>query len=209
MDSPHLLLLLACLALLSGLRFTSTSTTISLVASMSIANQDLERYFHSTPNRTQTLATEERIAVDVYTYAFLNYSYMESQQLRVVNYQEEKARYGEGRILTVQGKLVHISTTEDLKDDSACTVNLRGTNGQPIPSFGIGWIALVRRGRCTFEEKVKNVFINGASGVIIYNDKPVMNLEKMQIKGKTRKLINKLIPLPLPSPYPCLRKQKN
>ncbi|XP_065367156.1 E3 ubiquitin-protein ligase goliath [Calliphora vicina] len=187
MDSRELLLFLACMGLLGGLRFTSTTTTTSLVAAMSIANQDLERYFHSA-NRTQTLASEERIAMDVYTYAFLNYSYLENQQLRVVNYQEEKARYGEGKILTVQGKLIHISTPEDPKDDSACSFNLLGTNGQPIPTFGVSWIALVRRGRCTFEEKVKNVFLNGAAGVIIYNDKPVMNLEKMQIKGKTRNI---------------------
>lgn len=188
MDSRELLLFLACMLLLGGLRFTSTTTTTSLVAAMSIANQDLERYFHSA-NRTQTtLASEERITMDVYTYAFLNYSYMENQQLRIVNYQEEKARYGEGKILSVQGKLVHISTPEDLKDDTACSNNLLGTNGQPIPVLGISWIALVRRGRCTFEEKVKNVFQYGASGVIIYNDKPVMSLEKMQIKGKTRKL---------------------
>ncbi|XP_046811206.1 protein goliath [Lucilia cuprina] len=187
MDSRELLLFLTCMGLLGGLRFTSTTTTTSLVAAMSIANQDLERYFHSA-NRTQTLASEERIAMDVYTYAFLNYSYMENQQLRVVNYQEEKARYGEGKILTVQGKLIHISTPEDPKDDSACSSNLLGTNGQPIPPYGISWIALVRRGRCTFEEKVKNVFLSGAAGVIIYNDKPVMNLEKMQIKGKTRNI---------------------
>ncbi|KAM7344879.1 ring finger protein goliath isoform 1-T2 [Cochliomyia hominivorax] len=188
MDSRELLLFFTCMVLLGGLRFSSTTTTTSLVAAMSIANQDLERYFHSA-NRTQTsLASEERIAMDVYTYAFLNYSYMENQQLRVVNYQEEKARYGEGKILTVQGKLVHISTPEDLKDDTACSFNLLGTNGQPIPPYSVSWIALVRRGRCTFEEKVKNVFQHGASGVIIYNDKPVMNLEKMQIKGKTRNI---------------------
>uniref|UniRef100_A0A1A9VVP5 PA domain-containing protein n=1 Tax=Glossina austeni TaxID=7395 RepID=A0A1A9VVP5_GLOAU len=164
-----------------------------VVAAMSIANQDIERYFRSAAanaNTSQTFANEERITMDVYTYAFLNYSYKEHNIIQQVNFNEEKARYGEGKILTVQGRLIHISASNDVNDDTACTSNILGTKGQPIPSGA--WIALVRRGHCTFEEKVKNVYAKGAAGVIIYNDKPVVNLEKMQIKGKSRlKLINK------------------
>lgn len=181
MATRELLLFLACLTLQNGLRFNYNA----VVTAMSIANQDVERYFRSV-NSTQSLATEERIAMDMYTYAFLNYTYAENQQTRVIQFNEEKARYGEGKILSVHGKLVHISDAEDIKDDTACSANILGTNGQMTPAYGISWIALVRRGRCTFEEKVKNVYMKGAAGVIIYNDKPVMNLEKMQIKGKTR-----------------------
>ncbi|KAI9579514.1 hypothetical protein GQX74_006051 [Glossina fuscipes] len=158
-------------------------------AAMSIANQDIERYFRSAAanaNTSQTFPNEERITMDVYTYAFLNYSYKENNIIQQVNFNEEKARYGEGKILTVQGRLIHVSASNDVNDDTACTSSILGTKGQPIP-YG-AWIALVRRGHCTFEEKVKNVYAKGAAGVIIYNDKPVVNLEKMQIKGKSRNI---------------------
>ncbi|XP_075165331.1 ring finger protein goliath isoform X2 [Haematobia irritans] len=184
-NTRDLLLLLLCLGLLGGLRPSSSSTT--LVAAMSIANQDLERYFRSV-NTTQTLAAEERITADIYTYAFLNYSYVVNQNTKFINFTEEKARYGEGKIFNVHGKLVHISDAENIADDTACSSNILGTNGQPTPPEGITWIALVRRGRCTFEEKVNNVYKKKASGVIIYNDKQVMSLEKMQIKGKARNI---------------------
>ncbi|XP_073811146.1 ring finger protein goliath [Musca autumnalis] len=187
MDSREFLLLMACLSLQGDIRSSYTSTSRQVVSAMSIANQDLERYFRSV-NSTQTMAAEERIAVDIYTYAFLNYSYVENQQTRFIYFSEEKARYGEGKIFNVHGKLVHISDAEDIRDDTACSSNILGTNGQPTPAEGISWIALVRRGRCTFEEKVKNVYNKKASGIIIYNDKPVMNLEKMQIKDKSRNI---------------------
>ncbi|XP_058975300.1 E3 ubiquitin-protein ligase goliath isoform X2 [Musca domestica] len=183
MDTREVLLLLVCLSLQSDIRSSYTASRSQMVYAMSTANQELERYFRSV-NTTQTMAAEERIAVDIYTYAFLNYSYVDSH----VKFSEEKARYGEGRILNVHGKLVHISDAEDIKDDTACSSNILGTNGQPTPAEGISWIALVRRGRCTFEEKVKNVYSKRASGIIIYNDKPVMNLEKMQIKDKSRNI---------------------
>ncbi|KAH8283446.1 hypothetical protein KR018_002109, partial [Drosophila ironensis] len=161
----------------------------TLVAAMSIANQDLERYFRPA-NATHTFAgMEERIAVDVYNYAFLNWSYIDhSNTICETDFAQEQARYGEGKVLNVTGRLVHISAADNVSDDYACTPYIRGTMGAPPPEKGVAWIALVRRGRCTFEEKVKHVYQQNAAGVIIYNDKQVMQLEKMQIKGKTRNI---------------------
>ncbi|EDW36157.1 GL16830 [Drosophila persimilis] len=185
------MLTLACLVLLLGglPHLTSTSTTTTLVAAMSIANQDLERYFRAA-NATHTFASmEERIAVDVYNYAFLNWSYVDhGNTLCETDFALEQARYGEGRVLNVTGRLIHISATDNVSDDYACTPYIRGTMGAAMPDKGVVWIALVRRGRCTFEEKVKHVYQQNAAGVIIYNDKQVTQLEKMQIKGKTRNI---------------------
>ncbi|KAI8034126.1 protein goliath isoform X1 [Drosophila elegans] len=184
------MLLLACLVLLFGglPQFTSPTTTTTLVAAMSIANQDLERFFRPG-NGTHTFSgMEDRIAVDVYNYAFLNWSYLDGSTLCNMDFAQEQARYGEGKVLNVTGRLVHISATENVSDDYACTPYIRGTLGTPTPDKGVTWIALVRRGRCTFEEKVKHVYQQNAAGVIIYNDKQVMQLEKMQIKGKTRSI---------------------
>ena len=173
------LLMIACLGIMGGF------STTSFVASMSIGNQDLDRYFRSS-NSTQFLL-EDRAMYDIYNYAYLNYT---DEENKPVYYEEEQARYGEGKILDVKGKLVHISDESDVMDDTACSPNLLGTLGSEIPQ-NIPWIALVQRGYCTFEEKVKNVYSKGAVGVIIYNDKPVMNLEKMQIKNRNRKSIKK------------------
>jgi len=182
------MLLLACLVLLFGglPHLTSPTTTTTLVAAMSIANQDLERYFRPG-NGTHTFASmEDRIAVDVYNYAFLNWSYVEhGNTLCNMDFAQEQARYGEGKVLNVTGRLIHVSAADNASDDFACTPYIKGTLGAPIPDKGVTWIALVRRGRCTFEEKVKHVYQQNAAGVIIYNDKQVMQLEKMQIKGKT------------------------
>ncbi|XP_037941565.1 protein goliath-like [Teleopsis dalmanni] len=190
MCSKELFLFVCLVGLLGGLRLTSTTTTTTFVAAMSIGNQDIERYFRSV-NASQSLAvmTEDRIAMDTYTFAFINYTYYGDDHIKhEVQYAEEKARYGEGRILSVKGKLVHVTDANDFTDDYACSPNILGTLGNPTPSSGVSWIALVRRGRCTFEEKVKNVHYKGAAGVIVYNDKTVPNLEKMQIKGKTRNI---------------------
>uniref|UniRef100_A0A0A1X986 Protein goliath n=1 Tax=Zeugodacus cucurbitae TaxID=28588 RepID=A0A0A1X986_ZEUCU len=180
------LLLLACLFLLGGLRLTSTTTTTTFVAAMSIANQDLDRYFR-TANGTQMLANEERIIIDVYNYAYLNFTYWnENGEKCKLGYSEEKARYGEGKVGNREGKLIHISMIGNVTDDTACSSKIAGTNGESLPPKGVAWIALVKRGLCTFEEKVKHVYDRGAVGVIIYNDKPVNNLEKMQIRDQLR-----------------------
>ncbi|EDW74057.2 uncharacterized protein Dwil_GK21726 [Drosophila willistoni] len=184
-------LLLACIVLLLGglPHLTSTTTTTTLVAAMSIANQDLERFFRPA-NATHTFASiDDRMASDIYNYAFLNWSYVDHDNiLQTVDFPQEQARYGEGRVLNVTGRLVHISTADDIADDYACTPFIHGTMGSSLPEKGVTWIALVRRGRCTFEDKVKHVYQHNAVGVIIYNDKQVMQLEKMQIKVKTRNI---------------------
>lgn len=69
------------------------------------------------------------------------------------------------------------------------TVNVsdRSYNGTSSVSLPEGpWIALIRRGVCKFEDKVKNVYNNNAIGVIVYNDRESQNLDKMQIADKER-----------------------
>ncbi|KAH8354991.1 hypothetical protein KR093_003507 [Drosophila rubida] len=186
------MLLMASLVLLLGGQphLIATTTTTTLVAAMTIANQDLERYFRAAnASHTYTGHVEERSNMDTYTFAFLNWSYVDTvNTICESEFSEEKARYGEGKVLNVTGRLIHISTADDDSDDFACTPYIRGTRGTPLPEKGVPWIALVRRGRCTFEDKVKHVHHYNAAGVIIYNDKQVMQLEKMQIKVKTRNI---------------------
>lgn len=46
------------------------------------------------------------------------------------------------------------------------------------------WIALIKRGVCKFEDKVKHAYNYNAIGVIIYNDRDSQVLDKMQIVDK-------------------------
>lgn len=158
----------------------------SKITTTVFSNQKFEKYFHNNSIIHNPLH-KEQVTVDTYTYAFLNYSYVSELGMNSISYKEEKARYGEGKVLTVHGQLIHISNAADTQDDSACNSNLLGTNGMALPLSNVPWIALVRRGHCTFEDKVRNVHSKGAAGVIVYNDRSVLNLEKMQIKDITRK----------------------
>lgn len=62
-----------------------------------------------------------------------------------------------------------------------------------------GWIALIKRGECKFDEKVACVYRNGAIGAIVYDFKEVPTLDKMKIDDKTReyKKIKLIIRKPL------------
>ncbi|XP_055384528.1 E3 ubiquitin-protein ligase goliath isoform X2 [Condylostylus longicornis] len=124
---------------------------------------------------------------DSYVLAFINFTYSASDG-EEIRRSEEKARYGEGRILNVQGHLVHVTREHNVSDHTACTENIRGTNNKPLPPRGEPWIALVRRGSCTFEKKIRHVWLQGAAGVIVYNDEASVSLEKMKIIEKERNI---------------------
>lgn len=123
-------------------------------------------------------------SADFYALAFINYTYTRQDGHQVV-YAQETAKYGEGQISAVSGPLVHVTNAKDRADHTACSCDIRGTNGQPLP--GKGWIALIKRGECKFDEKVACVYRNGAIGAIVYDFKEVPTLDKMKIDDKTRK----------------------
>ena len=50
----------------------------------------------------------------------------------------------------------------------------------------VPWIALVRRGRCNFDDKLEAAFLNNASGLVVYNNKED-GLQKMTLRNKYRK----------------------
>ncbi|XP_055599884.1 E3 ubiquitin-protein ligase goliath-like [Uranotaenia lowii] len=133
------------------------------------------------------LPAEDRMAYDSYTLAFLTHSYVNNDS-EVVTDQDEAGKYGEGHIFNRTGKLVHITRSNDVEDHFACTENLTGTGGAPLPPANEPWIALIKRGNCNFEEKVKHVYQRGASAAIIYNDKSDPRLDKMKITDKERNI---------------------
>lgn len=132
---------------------------------------------------TYSLPPEDRIT-EGYVLAFINYTYTNSEG-KVMVFSEEKAKYGEGRIKNVMGQVVHITDEDNINDHTACGDKLRGTNGHALPHpHGDSWIALIRRGNCNFEDKVKHAYEHRAAGVIVYNDRDQTNLDKMKIVEK-------------------------
>lgn len=151
---------------------------------------------------------EERAVLDTFTMATVNHTYYDSMDELFRLMGENNAKFGEGKVFPVHGRLVHVTSAKDPSDHSACHPNIRDSAGhrwesrdvifQPflqsmcrsfrLPAAGEPWIALVRRGVCKFEDKVRNVYNYNAVGVIVYNDRDSQNLDKMQILDKERKL---------------------
>lgn len=50
----------------------------------------------------------------------------------------------------------------------------------------VPWIALVRRGRCNFDDKLEAAVLNNASGLVVYNNKED-GLQRMTLRNKYRK----------------------
>lgn len=95
---------------------------------------------------------------------------------------QERSKYGMGKVMDVEGNLVHITDELDLTDHSACNVTIRGTHGRALPTQP--WIALIKRGGCDFEQKILNVYRAHAIGVIIYNNMSGNDLNYMKIMNK-------------------------
>lgn len=129
----------------------------------------------------------DRIPSELFVMAKLNYTYVNDRITRSYVYPKEVAKYGEGQIRDVSAPLIHITNRFNVSDHTACSVDIRGTNGNDLPSNGTLWIALIKRGVCKFEDKVQHVYNYNAVGAIIYNNVDSENLDKMKIEDKSRK----------------------
>uniref|UniRef100_A0A1Y9HBI2 PA domain-containing protein n=1 Tax=Anopheles funestus TaxID=62324 RepID=A0A1Y9HBI2_ANOFN len=172
--------------------FLSLLVGASLVAANSSPSHDIASLSQPTEfsNGVSSFAlpAEERMAIESFVMAYLNYSYTGSDGHLVELGGNESAKYGEGRVLNRSGILVHISNSVNRSDHTGCYKHWSGTLGESIPDRSTPWIALVRRGGCNFEDKVKHAYEHGAAGVIIYNDKGDSKLDKMKINDKERNI---------------------
>ncbi|XP_077285083.1 ring finger protein goliath [Arctopsyche grandis] len=88
-----------------------------------------------------------------------------------------EGKYGEGHVGIAFGQVVHIESRGPTDDHSGCEKPLIGTRNFPKGP----WIALIKRGKCNFDDKVQNAFESKASGVLIYNDRESNTLDKMKL----------------------------
>lgn len=117
------------------------------------------------------------------TLAFINVSWFEGNSDEV-NYHmdaQEQSKYGMGKVLDVDGRLIHVTDAYNEEDHSACNKSLRDSNKHPLTDAPKPWIALIKRGGCDFEKKIMNVYKLGASGAIIYNNMTGNDLNFMKI----------------------------
>lgn len=120
------------------------------------------------------------------TLAFINVSWFEGNADEVNFHMDpqERSKYGMGKVLDVDGRLVHVTDAYNEEDHSACNGSLRDSNKHPLNDVTKPWIALIKRGGCDFEKKIFNVFELGASGAIIYNNMSGNELNFMKITKK-------------------------
>lgn len=138
------------------------------------------------------IAAEDRMIIDTYVTALVNHTYVDGQGRVVKMSGDNSAKFGEGQVFAAAGKLELVTSALDVTDNTACSKNLRGRDGRELPAIGEPWIALVRRGKCNFEDKVKHAYAHHAIAVIVYNDKDSLNLDKMKINNKEREFLGRV-----------------
>ncbi|XP_050053395.1 E3 ubiquitin-protein ligase goliath isoform X2 [Aphis gossypii] len=114
---------------------------------------------------------------DSYTTAYLNVtSYDVVTGAAVQTEKSEIGKFGEYHVGAASGMLLHVIGTDGDRNGCAPPVHVL----QEPPDSG-PWIALVRRGKCSFQTKVDNARRAGASAVIVYNDREATDLDKMKL----------------------------
>ncbi|GJQ87686.1 hypothetical protein Trydic_g17504 [Trypoxylus dichotomus] len=94
----------------------------------------------------------------------------------------EVGLYGSGYVGSAKGVLVHVTSSTDPNDHTGCLLPYHST--APDGSLpDIPWIALIKRGGCSFETKVENAYKSQATGVIVYNDRDANTLDRMKLSS--------------------------
>lgn len=118
------------------------------------------------------------------TLAFLNVSWFDG----IEKYKEdehERSKYGMGRVMDVEGRLVYVTDSENDTDHSGCNSSLRDSFGRSLSLYhNMPWIALIKRGGCDFEKKILHVYSYRAVGAIIFNNNSGSELNYMKITNK-------------------------
>jgi hypothetical protein len=120
------------------------------------------------------------------TLAFINVTWFDATEgiLKFKEDERERSKYGMGRVMDVEGRLIYVTDAEDENDHTACNASLRDSFGNPLHTIDGPWIALIKRGGCDFEKKIMHVYEQRAVGVIIYNNNSGADLNYMKITNK-------------------------
>lgn len=126
-------------------------------------------------------AVEER--TESFTRAFLNITFVDRITGQLMSSWVNIGKFGESHDSPATGILIHARSESSLIGKDPFT----GCNFPLRPSYGVlptneTWVALVKRGQCSFQQKMENAYKSNATGIIIYDDKDNADLEKMQLQ---------------------------
>ena len=123
----------------------------------------------------------------LYWTANINLSYVDSQHQLWHTERTETGRYSNGRQIDhppeAEGIVVHIRAVKDgpegQEDNSGCEGPFAANYPKDEP-----WIALIKRGNCTFQTKLVNAKALNASGVLVYDNVDSGELQSMRIEKR-------------------------
>uniref|UniRef100_A0A1B6DHR0 RING-type domain-containing protein n=1 Tax=Clastoptera arizonana TaxID=38151 RepID=A0A1B6DHR0_9HEMI len=119
-----------------------------------------------------------------YYTAFINLTYVDPASGRVRSERAEIGKFGEDYVGFASGVLVHVKSSDG---HTGCTMPLR-SSVYPGDLPRQPWVALIKRGDCSFQVKVDNAYRSNASAVIVYNNEDSNSLEKMMLKSPDRRV---------------------
>ncbi|KAJ8922524.1 hypothetical protein NQ315_007554 [Exocentrus adspersus] len=133
--------------------------------------------------------TADDSRADVFTSANLNVTFLTEDGWKWDK--TDVGRYGGGYVGSAFGELVHVTSRFRPDDHTGCQLPLGSSRSDgSLPPPGTPWIALIKRGRCNFENKVENAFRSNAAGVLVYNDRDSASLDKMKLSSDSRRNIS-------------------
>jgi len=119
----------------------------------------------------QVVLTEERITSEYFT-AFINISYYDHNHGVLHTERTETGRFSSNPAKEVSGVIVELlSNITNPSDNATHIIDRSACQGPFLRNWPAdqSWIALIKRGNCTFNTKIANALGLKASGVLIYD----------------------------------------
>ncbi|TRY75866.1 hypothetical protein TCAL_09365 [Tigriopus californicus] len=121
-----------------------------------------------------------------YRMAYLNISYLDSERKLWHTERTETGRYSSAGIREATGVAVEVLSSNPVSgsnpeafDQSACDPPFQHDK---LPPHGDPWIAIVKRGKCTFNKKISNILALGAAGILVYDNEEGGSLQSMKVE---------------------------
>ena len=118
------------------------------------------------------------INVHSYWTAYINLSYIDQVEMVWQNERTETGRYGNNAVKEDGGLAVRVKDFSEEYDNSGCRSPFK--SNYPLKEK---WIAVIERGKCTFNQKIVNAMAHNASGVLIYDNEEDGVLQSMQVEA--------------------------
>ncbi|CAG7683773.1 unnamed protein product [Allacma fusca] len=112
--------------------------------------------------------------------AFINLTYYVQGAKKVHTEKSEIGKFGLGKIGSAYGVVIHVRSRNRTDEHDGCEFPF----GNHIPN-DTSWIALIKRGNCTFEKKLENAWRSKAAAMVVYDIDAKDELDHMDLKSAT------------------------